>query len=104
MKRTDCCRPTSAGPGRHPRPSWGEPYDAPLARGDAAIDDAVVQAAAPSLPELDRLGLHAITAPVRRPARIGALLALGLVPSRLEPVTTRDLGALGRRPGAMAGA
>ena len=54
----------SAGQGVSSR---GQPLDEPAAVGAAGIQQPVVQAVGPALPELDRVGDHAIAAPVGRP-------------------------------------
>src|SRR5258706_3688999 len=56
------------GPGRS---SGSEPLDAPVSAGAATVEDAVMEAVVPALPELDRIRFEAVTSPVRR-ARHGA--------------------------------
>src|SRR5215211_6866825 len=61
-----------------------------------------MQAAAPTLPELDRRRHDPIPAPVRRPRRRVAVRLRGILPALLEPRAIRNLGALRRGPGAVA--
>src|SRR5258708_36854240 len=64
--------------------------------------DAVVQAAAPSLPELDVVGHHAIAAPVRRALGLFPVFGGERVPARLQPRAALDRVALWRGPRAGA--
>src|SRR5258708_32607804 len=64
--------------------------------------DAVVQAAAPSLPELDVVGHHAIAAPVRRALGLFAVFGGERGPARLQPRAALDRVALPRGPRAGA--
>src|SRR6266511_2689823 len=88
------------------RPGSGrEALDDPDTIIPAAIAQAVVQPAGAALPELDRLGDHAVAAPVRRPGHLP--VGVGgreLVQAALQRRTAVDRLALARGPGAQAAA
>src|SRR4051794_35117121 len=78
----------------------GEPLSRP-AVAIAAEADAVVQAARPSLPELDHVRLQRVTAPVRRPRHFLSFEPLLVLrDGGVERLAARDHGALPRRPSA----
>src|SRR4051812_46209720 len=85
------------------RTSRREPPDHPaFALFARRVRDAVMQAAGPSLPELEVVGQHAVAAPVRWPRRILAVFVGELRPARLQPCPILERAALRRGPGTDA--
>src|SRR6185436_7272157 len=81
--------------------SGSEPLNRPGARV-AAIEQTVVQAVFPSLPEFDRGRRQSIAAPMRRPRRIRAVTRSHLLERALELRAVGDPLALRRRPRRVA--
>jgi DNA-directed RNA polymerase subunit RPC12/RpoP len=80
--------------------SWGEPDLRPRAICLACEENAVVKAAGPSLPELDRPGEHAVAAPVWRSRHVPVgIFGHERRVLRLQECPVRDDFALSRCPG-----
>ena len=82
-----------------------EPLDEPASVATPGVAQTVVQAVGAALPEFERVGDEAIAAPVGRPGDgLVGMAAFGFAVLRFEDVAARDHLALGRGPGADAGA
>src|SRR6185312_3255008 len=84
-----------------PRNSWRQAYFFPGFFVDSFINDAIVQAAWPSLPKLDQLRLQNVTSPIRWFCHfLVGILCLKLRPLLFEYVTIWYFLALRRNNGA----